>query len=383
MRWTRLIISFGLSLLFLYLTFFIPQFGRFFAGECGFGEALVGHPRFDISQLGDVLARARWSPIAGAGVLFFTSLAVRAWRWQIMLGPIVRMRFMDVFAAMSIGYMANNVLPFRMGEVYRAHVVFQISGLSRTAAFGSVVLERMTDLFFMMPYALLGVLLYPLPGGLRSGIYLMTGVVVILATLTLWIAFDRRRSLAAAQKLMNVLPKKAAAACYELLERFTSGFDVLKKSEHHIGLVASSLSLWAMYAGMVYCILQSLQFWNSGLSILDANPLAAVLITLIVTTLGFVIPGAPGGVGTYHGMTVIGLSLLAVPGDRAAGFAILLHALNYIPLTVLGLFFFWKLGLSFHGTRDLTAEMHPTASESSSPIVPVKDDASDSSEARR
>ncbi|RPH96958.1 UPF0104 family protein, partial [candidate division KSB1 bacterium] len=185
MRWTRLIISFGLSLLFLYLTFFIPQFGRFFAGECGFGEALVGHPRFDISQLGDVLARARWSPIAGAGVLFFTSLAVRAWRWQIMLGPIVRMRFMDVFAAMSIGYMANNVLPFRMGEVYRAHVVFQISGLSRTAAFGSVVLERMTDLFFMMPYALLGVLLYPLPGGLRSGIYLMTGVVVILATLTL------------------------------------------------------------------------------------------------------------------------------------------------------------------------------------------------------
>jgi uncharacterized membrane protein YbhN (UPF0104 family) len=111
-----------------------------------------------------------------------------------------------------------------------------------------------------------------------------------------------------------------------------------------------------MYAGMAYYILDSLKFFNSGFTLIDTNPLGAVLVTLMFTTIGFAIPGAPGGVGTYHGMAVLGLSLFDVPGDRAAGFAVLLHVLNVIPLTILGLYFFWKLGLTFKESRRLAEE---------------------------
>jgi uncharacterized protein (TIRG00374 family) len=253
--------------------------------------------------------------------------------------------------------MANNVLPLRMGEVYRAHVVYRISGLSRSAAFGNVVLERVTDLLFMVPYLMLTLLLFPLPGWLKSAAYATAGTVLAVTAFLVWLAVDRTRALNMARRVIRVLPKKFGAALMTLIERFTSGFEVIRRSEHHLGLVLSSLALWAMYATMNYLVLRSLGFMGAGIEAIDRNPLGAVLVTLMITTLGFVIPGAPGAVGTYHGLTVLGLSLFGVPGDRAAGFAILLHALNYVPLTLLGLIFFWKLGLTFRDTRQVAAEM--------------------------
>ena len=361
MRWMRLVLSFALSLLFLYLTFFVPQIGRFFGGSAGLGEALFGHMRFDLAHLGHVLTTANWIPIGFAGILFFASLFLRAWRWRVMLTPVVDISFGGVFSAMCVGYMANNVLPLRMGELYRAHVIYQISGLSRSTAFGSVVLERLTDLLFLMPYLLLTVLIFPLPGWLKNGAFATAAVVAVVAVFLIWLATDRERAMRTTRRVLGVLPGKIGTALATLIERFTSGFEVIRRSEHHIGLIVSSLALWAMYAGMAYFVLRSLGFMDSGIEAIERNPLGAVLVTLMITTLGFTIPGAPGGVGTYHGLTVLGLSLFGVPGDRAAGFAILLHALNYVPLTVLGLIFFWKLGLSFHDTSRLAAKMKDVA----------------------
>jgi glycosyltransferase 2 family protein len=361
MRWMRLVLSFALSLLFLYLTFFVPRIGDLFGGSAGLGEVLFGHMRFDLTQLGHVLTTANWVPIGFAGILFFSSLALRAWRWRVMLAPLADISFGGVFSAMCIGYMANNVLPLRMGELYRAHVIHQISGLSRSAAFGNVVLERVTDLFFMMPYLILTVLIFPLPGWLRNGAFATAAAVVMLAAFLIWLAMDRDRALSITRRVLSLLPGKVGTALATLIERFTSGFEVIRRSEHHIGLIVSSLALWAMYAGMAYCVLLSLGFMDSGITAIERNPVGAVLVTLMITTLGFTIPGAPGGVGTYHGLTVLGLSLFDVPGDRAAGFAILLHALNYVPLTVLGLIFFWKLGLSFHETGRMATELKDAA----------------------
>jgi hypothetical protein len=350
MRAIKLGFSLALSLFFLYLTFFVPHLGRLFHGEMPLGAALFGHPRFALSQFEDVLSAMRWGPIFLTGFVFFASLLLRAWRWRIMLTSIVPMKFSDVFGAMNIGYMANNVLPFRMGEVYRAQVVYQLSGMSRTAAFGSVVLERVTDLIFMIPYVGLAVLLFPLPGALREGAYVLSAASFVLTIFLLWTALDRPRVLRLVARLLSVLPLRTSKAANDLFARFTSGLSVLGRRDRIVSIVASSLALWAMYGVMVYFVMVSLGFIGTDLPLIDANPLGAVLVTLIITTIGFVIPGAPGAVGTYHGVAVMGLSLFDVPGDRAAGFAFLLHALNYIPLTVLGLVYFWKYGLTFRGT---------------------------------
>ncbi len=322
----------------------------------GLGEAFFGHMRFDLSHLGHVLATARWVSVLMALVLFLAALVLRAWRWRIMLTPLVPISFGNVFSAMSIGYFANNVLPLRMGEIYRAHVVYEMSGLSRSAAFGSIVLERMADLISMLPYLAAALILFPLPRAMQAAAWTLAVVGLAIMAFLIWLVLDRERSMAMVRRMLSVLPPRLAHAGAALMEKFTSGLVVLGRSEHMLALSVSSLLLWALYGGMDYYILQSLGFMDSGFVLIDRNPVGAVLVTLMITTIGFSIPGAPGAVGTYHGMAVLGLSLFQVPGDRAAGFAILMHALNYIPLTVLGLIFFWKLGLTFRGANRLETE---------------------------
>ena len=353
MRISKLAISLGLSLFFLYLTFFIPQFGGLFRGELGLGAALIGHPRFELAHFEDVLAAIHWWPIFFTGLVFFASLALRAWRWQILLRPLVEMKYGHVFGAMNIGYMANNVLPFRMGEVYRAQVIYQLSGLSRTAAFGSIVLERVVDLIFMVPYIGLALVLYPLPGAMQKAAYLVGFGSFVITVVFLWTAFDRPRVLRIIGSVLKLLPQKAERTANEIVERFTAGIAVLGRKELMLPVSLSSLVMWAMYAVMVYLVMLSLGLIGTDIPLIDANPIGAALVTMIITTLGFIIPGAPGSVGTYHGVAVMGLSLFNVPGDRAAGFAFLLHGLNYVPLTVLGLAYFWKYGLTFRGAQQL------------------------------
>jgi uncharacterized protein (TIRG00374 family) len=229
--------------------------------------------------------------------------------------------------------------------------------LSRSAAFGNVVLERVTDLLFMTPYLMLTLLLFPLPGWLRSAALVTAGGVLAVTAFLVWLALARERALERIRRLTGIMPRRLATALMGVIEKFASGFEVIRRSEHHVGLVVSSLALWAMYGAMAYLVLRSLGFMGAGIEAIDRNPVGAVLVTLMITTLGFTLPGAPGAVGTYHGMTVLGLGLFGVPADRAAGFAILLHALNYIPLTALGLVFFWKLGLTFHDTGRMAEAM--------------------------
>ncbi|MFZ5434661.1 MAG: lysylphosphatidylglycerol synthase transmembrane domain-containing protein [Calditrichota bacterium] len=352
MRYLKILISFGLSIFFLYLTFYVPHLGDLFRGEMAAGQALFGYPRFDLSQLGAAITSAHWQPIILTAILFVLSLLIRAWRWQIMLESITRMSFGNVFGAMCIGYMANNVLPFRMGEVYRAQVVYQISGTSRSAAFGSIVLERVTDLLFMLPYMALGFLLTPLPGAMRRSGIIISIAALVAALFIIWVAVDQIRAMAMVKRVLRVLPQKIAQALIGFIEQFTSGLGSLRTSKHLFAIITTSLAMWALYAAMVYTVMLSLGLVNNGIELIDRNPVGTVLVILIITTVGFVIPGAPGAVGTYHGVAVLGLSLFNVPGDQAAGFAILLHAMNYIPLTALGLFYFLRLGLTFHETNE-------------------------------
>jgi uncharacterized protein (TIRG00374 family) len=361
MRALKLSFSLALSVFFLYLTFFVPALGALLRGESSLGASLFGHPRFEPSQFEAVLRDIHWGPILLTGLVFFASLALRAWRWHLILSPIVDMKFGYVFGAMNIGYMANNVLPFRMGEVYRAQVVYQLTGLSRAAAFGTVVLERLVDLVFMIPYVGLAVLMYPLPGALRDAAYVLSAASFGLTVFFVWTALDRERVMRIVARIFSLLPRRTSTLLTELVGRFTSALAVLGRRQMMISITLSSLALWAMYGLMVYLVMQSLGFIGTDLPLIDQHLVGAVLVTLIITTAGFVIPGAPGSVGTYHGVAVMGLSLFNVPGDRAAGFAFLLHGLNYVPLTILGLIYFWKYGLTFRGAKMLSEKVPDTA----------------------
>jgi hypothetical protein len=233
-----------------------------------------------------------------------------------------------------------------LGEVYRAQVVHQLSGISRTEAFGTIVAERLVDLVYMVPFIGLALLMYPLPPSYRIGGLIASSGAFVLGAFCVWLGVDHARAMRVIRKLLNVLPAKFADKAQQVIARFTVGLGVLGKREMFWSLTITSVLLWVMYAAMVYLVLQSLGM-VADTPLIQQDVVGAVLVILFVTTFGFVVPGAPGAVGTYHGVTVLGLSLFGVPGERAVGFALMLHALNWIPLTLLGWTFFMKYGLKF------------------------------------
>jgi glycosyltransferase 2 family protein len=355
----RITISFAVSLFFLYLTFFKPQLGAMFSGEEGIGSALFAHSRFDVAELGRAMMGAHWEYILMAGVLFFASLFVRAIRWKMMVNPLVKISYSEVFGAMNIGYMANNLLPLRMGELYRAQVIYQLTGLSRSAAFGSIVLERITDLLFLIPFIGLAIAIYPLPPSLQKAAYISAAGAFCVTVFFVWLVLNRSRALKLTAQFARILPHKLGQKFVALVDTFTAGLGALGRTDLYVWLAILSVLLWTMYTVMTYLMMASMGLTTAEFPMIANDRIGAGLVIMIITTLGFVIPGAPGAVGTYHGLAVLGLSLFAVPGDRAAGFAILLHALNYIPLTLMGLIFFWRFGLSFKGSTKLSEEGDP------------------------
>jgi uncharacterized protein (TIRG00374 family) len=357
-RASKILLSLGISGFFLYLTAFTPHFASLFSGKMSISDALFSSPRFNLSELGSVIAHAKWSNIVIAGVVFYATQFLRAWRWQLTLKTLTEIKLVPTFGAMTIGYMANNLLPMRLGEVYRAQVVHQLTGLSRPAAFGTIVAERIIDLVYMVPYIVAALLIYPLPERLETGAYILSAAAVLLGGFCIWLGLDRDRALSIAAFFLKVLPEKVGKKILDVLGTFSAGLGVMSRKDLFWRLAISSLVLWAMYTYMVYLIMASVGLTGPEYPMIHNDLVGSVLVMLVVTTIGFVIPGAPGAVGTYHGIAVLGLSLFNVPGDRAAGFAVLLHALNYIPLTVVGLLFFWKYGFSFHD-RDKLAPSEP------------------------
>ena len=343
---TRIVISIAVSLFFLYLTFFKPHIGAIFRGEEGLFRALFSHGRFNLAELWQAMATAHWIYIVAVGALYMLGLALRAWRWHLLL-PRGTLNYGQSFAAMMVGYMANNLLPLRMGELYRAQVVWQMCGLSRSAALGTIVLERTLDLFFFLPFIAGAMLLYPLPSALKTaGI---TGAVVILCLVVflIWMVFQRQQAMSAIQSMLSVLPLRFRDKAIALFDKFTIGLSALRDLKLCLRLTVYSLALWIVYSVVMYLMLLAMDLMGPDTPNIAKDPLAASLVLLVITTIGFVTPSAPGAVGTYHGVTVLGLSLFGVPGDEAAGFAILLHAMNFLPLTGIGLFYFWQQGLSF------------------------------------
>lgn len=350
-RFSKILLSLAISLFFLYLTAFKPHFISLISGEMTPFIALFGSPRFNLGELGAVIRNAEWIYILVAGVVFYATQLLRAWRWRLTLLTLTQIKLLPTFGAMTIGYMANNLLPMRLGEVYRAQVIHQLSGLSRPAAFGTIVAERLIDLVYMVPYIAAALIIYPLPERLQTGAYLLSAAAFLLGGFCVWLGLDRERALKYANLALRILPASAANRILEVLSTFSAGLGVMGSRDLFWRLALSSLALWAMYTYMVYLVMAAVGLTGPSYPLIHDDLIGSVLVMLVVTTIGFVIPGAPGAVGTYHGIAVLGLSLFNVPGDRAAGFAVLLHALNYIPLTVVGLIFFWKYGLSFHTPR--------------------------------
>jgi uncharacterized protein (TIRG00374 family) len=300
----------------------------------------------DARALGEAFRSA--DPLLLAGVAFATVLTylARSWRWGYLLAPVVRVPFAHLFSATAVGFMAGLVIP-RAGEVVRPYLVARRHPISISAAFASIILERLVDLITVI--LLFGLYLYALPtpaaqvkGPLLDLLKAGGGMAALgaLAVLALLVALHLRaeRALALADRLLRPFPARVARPLAQALRSFAGGLAVLQASPAHLlAIGGQSLLVWLAIALGLH--------WNNQAFGLDL-PFHSTFLLLGFLTVGVAVP-TPGMVGGFHEAYLLALTqAFGVDRQTAAAAGIASHAFTNIPVLLLGLLFLGREGLS-------------------------------------
>jgi len=142
-----------------------------------------------------------------ATLVYLASFPVRALRWRLILRVQKALPMRVLMSAVFVGYMANNVLPARAGEVYRAHFLGRRAGISRSGAAASIVVERALDGLMLVGAILFVFLAFPREDYL-GGAALATGLIFVsLATGILFYGLQTDRTRGFLERALGLLPR--------------------------------------------------------------------------------------------------------------------------------------------------------------------------------
>ena len=300
--------------------------------------------------------------IAVSAISTVVVTALRAVRWQYLLAPIGAARFRSAFRATMIGFAVSSVLPARPGEVIRPYLLARQEGLSATATFATIVVERLLDsvtvvlmlaafvLFFDPGMAAADSTTYRL---VRVGGVFVGGGTLFLLGIMFFAARDPKALGRWAYKLEHVLPGRIAHKLAGLLRSFAEGLAVVRAPVRLLIALALSVPLWLAIA---------LGVWAVVLGFHVGIPFTGSFLLLALLAVGVSVP-TPGGVGGFEAAIRIGLtSFYQVSNDTAVGAALVLHAVSILPTVVLGFLFLIQDGLKLGSMQKLaSAAAHGSA----------------------
>lgn len=279
--------------------------------------------------------------IPALGLLVLTNLA-RAVRWRILIGQEPELPVRRLFGIVNIGYLFNNVLPAKAGEVVRAYLVGRVvtGGIGQAAS--TLVVERLLDVLTLV--VLLGIILpfVELPAWVaRAG--LLFGAVSLGGALALVIlARYGERGLDLVWRYVGRLPVVGHPKVRSLVANVVGGFGVLTEGRVLAAVAFWSGAIWLGYAVFNYVLMAVFSM---------ALPFVAAATVLCATGFSMVLPSSPGAVGPFEYAAVLALSVFGVAQSPASAYAFGLHIYTNVVLIVLGLVGLYREGLSFSGIR--------------------------------
>ena len=113
--------------------------------------------RIDTADLARRLGQVQIPWLLSAITCYWVALALRSWRWRILLSPVRQLPFFQVYHGLVVGYAANNILPARLGEIVRADYLGRRTSISRLSVVGTIVVERLFDVVVFIGFIVVGI----------------------------------------------------------------------------------------------------------------------------------------------------------------------------------------------------------------------------------
>jgi uncharacterized protein (TIRG00374 family) len=292
-----------------------------------------------------------WLYIASI-VVATSGFVIRAWRWKPLLEPVRKgIPFRPRYAAVCIGFMANNLLPARVGEFLRAYALARLQPITTAAAVASLVLERLFDGATIVAFVFLALRFPGFPDTGTTGarlhqiastlsiVFAIVGIVLL--AMVLWpkavVHFFENTA-------VKILPHRWRAGVIRGLEAVLAGLSAIRNPLLLVQIIILSIALWTAGA---------LSYWL-GLKAFGINvPFLGAVFLQSLISLAVALPSGPGFFGPFEAGVRVGLvQIWNIDVNKAVGFAIGFHLGGFIPVTVIGLYYVWRFGMSLTSVQD-------------------------------
>ncbi len=285
----------------------------------------------DLARTGDILRTADLRWVAFAALLVSLDLAFRALRWQRLIRPIARVRYPSMLGYLLVGYLANNVLPARLGELVRSHYLGDREGISRASALGTVVVERVVDLVAVVGIATAALLILSVRGVVANAVLVGAAVTVLfLFVLGAGIVAHRIPGLDRIRAVIERYPRVR-----DLARSLQDGLSVAARPRTVGEAVAVSAVSWTM-------AILALAAAGQALGVQLSMGQAALIASGVA--LASAVPAGPSNLGTFElAAQEIGKAV-GVPAASALALGILIHVLILLVTSIGGAIAFARLG---------------------------------------
>ncbi|HEU0293058.1 MAG TPA: lysylphosphatidylglycerol synthase transmembrane domain-containing protein [Anaerolineales bacterium] len=285
-----------------------------------------------------------WWLLPGIAV-YFVGVWVRAWRWHYLLGPIKKIPTATMFPITTIGYMGNNIYPARAGEVLRAVILKRKEGISVSASLATIIVERIFDGVVMLAFVFVN-----LPelakltgssgfvGNIQQLAVIGTGVFLGALVIFLVAAMFPHLTMKIALWFIRFLPQRFHTRIIGFSNRFLDGLASLRSPLNVLMVFFTSVIIWLLETGKYWFVMHAFDFSVSFFALMLLNGIANLATT---------IPSAPGYIGTWEAVTKAVLVAFLVEPETALGYAVVLHVALWLPITVLGAYYFAREGIQW------------------------------------
>ena len=273
--------------------------------------------------------------IAGTMATFI----VIAYRWHLLLGNVCAVSVSDSFDFTMIGYLAGLIVPARLGDLAKVVLVARQSRTSRTAVLGTVVLERLCDIIMLLILAGIFAALLKLSVLLGAAL-LVLAAATLIAVAALWTGPKLWHQLLS--PVLRRLPDRMARTAAALIAKFSTGVDVSNQRRTGAALLVSVL-LWVLSGA-------SMSAYAAAFPL--TLPWYAGFLIILFTNLAGILPASPGGVGVYHYMSVLAVTVWTSDSTTALALAIVTHAVAMFLVTLTGAWGLARQELSFRALRE-------------------------------
>ncbi len=334
-------------------------------------------------QLGKAFREANYIYLLPAIAVVLLSYVVRAIRWQILMQPIKKVSFMSLFSATSIGFMANCILPARVGEVIKPAIIGKKERIKISASLATVLMERTFDTVYLIIFSIIILAILPVSSAtpqrglsnpisissveahdtdssnphtkstvhtivklkkLAKALTIPLSIIILLAFILAKYPHKVKEWLG---KHLSILPAQMKDKLIAFTDSFISGFAILKNRGEIIQVTLLTTIIWVLIVLETYFV-----SFSFDLSL----PVLGACMVIIFISFAVILPQAPGFIGVFHIATQKALDLFGVGLSSSQSYAIILWAVGVFPITIMGLLFLWNEGLALRSVAKIEKE---------------------------